>query len=359
MSSLSVSAILSFVKGNATFYSDPTAIQSRLPGTSITVDGKNAIEGTELITTSDEVLPLGDIGTIGYIFLRNLSPALVSTPDTPVITNVVLPTPHVIGVANIGAAGAITVSYKVQAVMGNGDLSPASATATTATSNDTLDGTNYNKISWDPIEAAASYNIYRTVSPSSPSTTGLIGNTTDLFINDTGLSGDGTSAATFTDAATWTYEIVARGPDDNNSYTVASGDGSTTSGREVTGPNNYNHLQWVPIEGATSYDIYRTVAGTTPSTLGLIANVAGSNTLVDPVDGLTYAFADDKGLIGDGTTAPSASPWDFGLIVGPDGSSYPLALKGQDPLVGRWAASAIHVKATVNPALLYYLIVEA
>jgi hypothetical protein len=492
MPSLSITAFLSFIKEKTTFYSDPAFASlkfagipitvsgkiipnQKLPSLSFSVNGKMGVQGTKLVTTSDQSLPLGDIGTIGYAYLRNLSTPLIGTPGAPVITNVVIPTPSTPVVANIGTPGAATVSYKVQAVMGNGDLSPASSAGTTATSNaviaaaaqdtvaasgtpannDTVTvnghvytfkttltgaanevhingqdgsltnlqsainasggvaGTDYgtgtvanadvtagpvashvitltaivpgnpgnsltlaksganlsvgaalfswsfNRLSWDAVPGAASYNIYRTVSPTTPSTTGLIGSTSSLTYDDIGLAGDSTTAPTFTNSATWTYKIVGRGPAGEH-YTVASAAGSTATGRILLTANNYNLLKWLPVEDAVSYDIYRTVSGGTPDKLGFFLNVpAGAGLLVNPADGLTYETCVDNGAFeGDGSSAPSTTPWDFSVIIGSDGTLYPLGLKGQEPLVGRWNAAAIHLKANVNSALLYYLILE-
>lgn len=95
-------------------------------------------------------------------------------------------------ITNVGAAGVTNYSYKIVAKTTNGH-DAVGAAGSTATGNVTLDGTNYNVITWAPITGALSYDIYRTVGGA---TQGKIGNviypTTSL--NDTGLAGDAATA---------------------------------------------------------------------------------------------------------------------------------------------------------------------
>ncbi|MEY2512001.1 MAG: hypothetical protein QOE26_2764 [Verrucomicrobiota bacterium] len=93
-------------------------------------------------------------------------------------------------------------------------------------------------------------------------------------------------------ATTWTYVIVAKLSD--GSSTPAGPTGSTTTGNATLDNSNYNNLSWTAVTGAASYDIYRTVHGLVPSTLGQITNVSAT----------TYS---DKGAAGDTGTAPTAN----------------------------------------------------
>jgi hypothetical protein len=269
----------------------------------------------------------------------------------------VIPTPADLFVQNIGVVGAATVSYKVQAVMANGDLSPVSAQATTTTSRATIDNTNFNRISWAQVPGAASYNIYRTVAPTTPSTTGLIGSTSALTYDDTGLAGDGTSAPTFTNASTWSYKVVARGQD-GVSRGVASGVGSTATGRAILSENNYNSLKFPICVDGIFYDIYRTASGGIPATLGLIGSTNEGAAYTDPVDGLEYIPYYDMGMEGDGTTAPSTTPFDFRVQLGSNGTLYDVALWGGDIATMRWNSAALHAKAVTNPTDIWVTLIE-
>jgi hypothetical protein len=87
-----------------------------------------------------------------------------------------------------------------------------------------------------------------------------------------------------TGAVAYGYKVVAK---DSSGHAFPSGIGSTSSGNAVLDNSNFNTVEWVDVPNATSYDVYRTVGG---STQGLIANVAaGVQTL------------DDTGLAGDST----------------------------------------------------------
>ncbi len=95
-----------------------------------------------------------------------------------------------------GTPGATSISYVIVAV-NNAGTTEASQATTTATANATLTGVNYVQINWQLVPNAASYKIYRTVTAGvSPVTVGLIGTTTALTFNDTGLAGDATTAPT-------------------------------------------------------------------------------------------------------------------------------------------------------------------
>jgi hypothetical protein len=95
-----------------------------------------------------------------------------------------------------------------------------------------------------------------------------------------------------TGAATWTYRIEAL---NRNQTSIASTAGSTATGNATLTSSNFNRITWTAVTGATAYRIYRTVAGTSPTTLGVIALVGAVLQL------------DDTGLAGDASTAPTAA----------------------------------------------------
>jgi hypothetical protein len=107
----------------------------------------------------------------------------VSTPAAPTITT-------------SGAAGSSTWTYTVVAMDSYGNPTAASAGGSTTTGNATLTGSNYNVVSWSAVTGATKYLIYRTAHATSPTTNGLIGYALASPFNDTGLTGDGTTAPT-------------------------------------------------------------------------------------------------------------------------------------------------------------------
>ena len=153
------------------------------------VDNNLLVQGSESIAGGINVGGSANItGNVsisgGSVTIGGVGITSLVTPNAPII-------------ANSGTAGTTTWSYKVAAVSSNGGITAASAAGSTATGNATLTATNYNTITWTAVANAVSYNIYRTAVGTSPTTTGLIGNTSSLTFNDTGLAG--TTAAPTSD----------------------------------------------------------------------------------------------------------------------------------------------------------------
>lgn len=112
--------------------------------------------------------------------------------DLPPLTAPAAPT-----ITPTGTSGATTWTYKIVAKKSStSQFSAASSGGTTATGNATLSTTNYNRIAWSAIDGANLYDIYRTTAGGTPNTTGLIGTTNNVFFNDTGVAGDGTTPST-------------------------------------------------------------------------------------------------------------------------------------------------------------------
>jgi len=106
-------------------------------------------------------------------------------------------------------------------------------------------------------------------------------------------------------ATTWTYKIVAL--DSSGQPTAASAAVSTAAGAATLDVTHFNTLAWTDPAGAAQIQIYRTVAGTSPSTLGLIGTVAaGVQTFVD------------NGIAGDGSTASASNLTGNGAPLGVD-----------------------------------------
>lgn len=111
-----------------------------------------------------------------------LEPADLSTPAAPTVT------PQ-------GTAQAKTISYKIVAINASG-TTDASAAGTSTTSHTTLDGTNYNRITWTAVPGAIGYWVYRTATNgTTPTTLGriaVLGAVTTY--DDQGAAGDSATA---------------------------------------------------------------------------------------------------------------------------------------------------------------------
>jgi hypothetical protein len=141
----------------------------------------------------------------------------------------------------------------------------------------------------------------------------------------------------------WSYVVIANYADGSKS--LASSVATTATGNATLTGTNYNVLSWADT-GATSYDVYRTASGGTPSTLGKITTTAS----------LTY---NDQGAAGDGSAVPLIGiPSNYPIEFGPTNISYPNWLWAGEIALLRWNAAAIHRKATVLPALLEYALIE-
>jgi hypothetical protein len=106
-----------------------------------------------------------------------------------------------------------------------------------------------------------------------------------------------------TGATTWGYRITAGS---STGETLASAEGTTTAGNATLSATNFNRLTWSAVAGANDYRIYRTTAGGTPATTGLIGTATG---LTFDDTGLAASgpvpTVDSSGFVGIGTAAPS------------------------------------------------------
>lgn len=103
------------------------------------------------------------------------------------------------------------------------------------------------------------------------------------------------SAPTITNGGTagtvsYSYAVTAY---DGVGETLASSNGTTSTGNAALSATNYNTITWTEIPGATKYKVYRTATSGTPATTGLIATVTAT------ANGTT--FLNDTGLAASGT----------------------------------------------------------
>lgn len=107
-------------------------------------------------------------------------------------------------------------------------------------------------------------------------------------------------------AVTWSYVIVYRYA--SGVTTVGSAAGSTTTGVATLSATSVNTVSGVVPAGVAYVDIYRTVAGTTPNTLGQVATIV-CNTLT-PTGAWSWQ---DTGVAGDTSVAPTVAT--VGLMI--------------------------------------------
>jgi len=94
-------------------------------------------------------------------------------------------------VSNQGTPGTTEYDYAIVTLVPGGGYGEY-AEPYTSTGNATLDGTNFNRITWTDVPGAAGYEIWRTVSDGTPSSIGKIGTVAQGVqqFDDTGLAGD-------------------------------------------------------------------------------------------------------------------------------------------------------------------------
>lgn len=109
--------------------------------------------------------------------------------------------PAGLAVANTGAAGAVTYRYIITSVNGVGE-STGSTEVTNTTSNATLNGTNYNTVTWTASTAngVTGYKLYRTAAGGGTNTETLIANisgaTTASFLDQSNTYAAGAAVPT-------------------------------------------------------------------------------------------------------------------------------------------------------------------
>lgn len=225
---------------------------------------------------------------------------LGGTPSAPTVTPTRPATPANVAAAPGGATGATTITYKVVARKANTQYSAPGAATPITNSNNTIDGTNFNTVTWDAVAgmgASDFYDVYRIRSGQSDKLVASVAGNL-LTANDTG----GTTVQSPEAAVTTSYYLVFF--NSAGQHTVRSTIGTTANGYAAPSATLPHELSWGPLSSPTSFytgvcQIYRSVGGVSQGLIGTVAN------------GVTVFT--DTGQTGDGTTAPTTNTSGMGL----------------------------------------------
>ncbi len=232
----------------------------------------------------------------GSITAKNLTASGLATPGAITVTPVLTKVGSITTVAGASLVDGdyFTIKYDTGLTVPiEFDLSPGDGTtggrvALLFTAGDSADTVRDNIIlalnSAAPTKITASSGGAATVSIVLD-TPGAAGDTNTENVTNAGFAVTGFVDPTA--ATTYTYKLVARLVD--GSTTEAGAASTTAAGHATLSVANYNALSWSAVTGAASYDVYKTVGGTTGKILSASTALA----------------LNDTGLAGGGETAPT------------------------------------------------------
>lgn len=163
---------LSVSGGNLTINSTGGGGGGSAPGgfnTDIQVNVGGLLYGDGNLTFDTATRTIG--GTAGLIFDVTGTPSFVATGNA------------------VGTTGAAVYTYEIVAVT-NFLFTSISNIVTISNGNSTLNGSNYNQLSWASSIGATTYYISRNTSGGTPNSVGLIGVTSNTSFTDTGLAAE-------------------------------------------------------------------------------------------------------------------------------------------------------------------------
>ena len=171
----------------------------------VIVLGENYAKQTITVDSTGTTLDLGAITDTGWIILQNTMTAAPPPSVDPVITQG-------------GTPGTNNDAYILVFNYPDGSLS-VSNQITTALANATLNGTNYNILTWTNPAGVSTVDLYRTLADGTPSTLGKIATGVTSPHNDQGAAGDGAATPTVInteyqleigpDGSSWPLELRA------------------------------------------------------------------------------------------------------------------------------------------------------
>ena len=129
-------------------------------------------------------------------------------------------------------------------------------------------------------------------------------------------------------------------------YTAVAYFTMTTTGNATLSGSNYNHVTWDAVDNAVSYNVWLS-ATTGTATTGFLANVT------------TLTYDHKVPTLGDGSSYPSPSPYDFDIKYSLDGTNWFGHLRGGESHVLRlYLASELYLLAINNPTDVAYLMCD-
>lgn len=289
--------------------------------------------------------------------------------SAPNLTATALATPGSITVAPQGTPGSTTVTYKLVARLADGTTTEAGAASTTTTSAATLNGTNFNRLTWSAVTNAVAYDVYRTVAPTSPATTGkIVAATTALTVDDTGLAGGGETAPSVNGTGKVTAGAAAvSGTVSAEIATlktaVLSGTAPTITGATNATPivvtatahglQTGDRISISGITGNTNANGYFSVTRLTADTFSLQnystgADIAGNGAYGGTPVAVVGIAQGSRTMVGDGTIAePSlafASAPTTGIVYRASGPTFGVVVAGSR--VAEFSAAALSLRST-------------
>jgi len=137
----------------------------------------------------DGALSAGDETTLDGVVAAHLGlPLDIATTGGIIIDPI--PAPSDLAVAPQGTTGSTSWGYCVTAYSPTGETLECEEVLI-SNGAATLNGTNYNRITWSKVTGAVKYSVYRTTAGGTPSSVGKIRTTTLLQVNDKGLTASG------------------------------------------------------------------------------------------------------------------------------------------------------------------------
>lgn len=137
----------------------------------------------------DDPLSAGDETLLDGIVAAHEGLPQESHVDGGMVINPIF-SPSGLAVVAQGTSGSTSWGYCVTAFSSTGETFECEEVLITDGAA-TLNGTNYNRISWEPVDGAVKYSVYRTTSGGTPSSVGRIRTTVALQVDDKGLAASG------------------------------------------------------------------------------------------------------------------------------------------------------------------------
>jgi len=272
------------------------------------VSGANAIYYYKLVANNS-------LGAASASTERSVTLTPISVPAQPTVT--VYGTPET-----------TTYTYKVTATTANGETT-ASTTRQITNGNDALDGTDYNEISWSTVTGATGYNIYRQVGAGlwykTTGVTSPYNDQTTTWATQTSSPGSNTARTdTNTNTLTWNavegatsyrlYRGTTSGGENvyyyvdpatyctpNCSYPdigAAATGGTPPTTNATGGDGNFDGSVTIGGENAVTTDALSVTANllTTGNGISVVANNLTNGSMIDLYSSGTSALTNQKGL---------------------------------------------------------------